>query len=171
MATTPATRLTFIAAIATLREPFDRVLADLSTDCVVTDVLLPWTVDISVERGIPRLSFQGTSAFANCAFDVLGKLNSLQTLPPEAEDFFLTGLPHKIKLFKSKIDSSVDTDPKKASMFASIKDPEHKSYGSMLNRFYELESKYINHYRNVIGRKAWHISDPQILQMALGLDL
>ncbi|XP_020263396.1 scopoletin glucosyltransferase-like, partial [Asparagus officinalis] len=196
---------------AALREPFDLVLADLSPDCVVTDMFLPWTVDVAAERGIPRLSFQGTSAFANCAFDVLGKLKPLQTLPPEAEDFVLTGLPHKIKLLKSQIDSSSDTDPKRASMFASIKDAEHKSYGLMLNSFYELEPEYIDHYRNVIGRKAWHIgplslcnsrntdvtdttctdwlnskspgsvvyvcfgsmadiSDPQVLQLALGLE-
>ncbi|XP_020249021.1 scopoletin glucosyltransferase-like [Asparagus officinalis] len=139
-------RLTFIAVVTALREPFDRVLANLSPDCVVTDVFLSWTVDAVTEHGIPMLSFQGTSAFTNCAFDVLGKLKPLQTLPSKAEDFVLTGLPHKINLLKSHIDSSADTDPKKASMFASIKDPEHKSYSLMLNSFYELESEYINHY-------------------------
>ncbi|XP_020266838.1 scopoletin glucosyltransferase-like [Asparagus officinalis] len=119
-ATTPTMHLAFIAVVTTLRKPFDHILADLSPNCVVTDAFLPWTVDVAAERGTLRLSFQGMSAFANYAFDVLGKLKPLQTLPLEAEDFVLTGLPLKIKLFKSQIDSSADTDPKKASMFASI---------------------------------------------------
>ena len=32
-----------------------------------------------------------------------------------------------------------------------------RSYGVVINSFYELEPDYIDHYRNVWGRKAWHI--------------
>ncbi|KAJ6872809.1 hypothetical protein NC651_031822 [Populus alba x Populus x berolinensis] len=32
-----------------------------------------------------------------------------------------------------------------------------KSNGVLVNSFYELESGYADHYRKVLGRKAWHI--------------
>ncbi|KAL4615382.1 hypothetical protein ACB092_07G120800 [Castanea dentata] len=32
-----------------------------------------------------------------------------------------------------------------------------RSYGVVVNSFYELEPDYIDYYRNVLGRKAWHL--------------
>jgi len=32
-----------------------------------------------------------------------------------------------------------------------------RSYGVVVNNFYELEKVYADHSRNVLGRKAWHI--------------
>ena len=34
---------------------------------------------------------------------------------------------------------------------------ELRSYGVVVNNFYELEPAYAEHYKKVIGRKAWHI--------------
>lgn len=36
-------------------------------------------------------------------------------------------------------------------------DADKRSYGAVMNTFYELEPDYVEHYRTVIGRRAWHI--------------
>ncbi|KAF3956552.1 hypothetical protein CMV_018331 [Castanea mollissima] len=42
-------------------------------------------------------------------------------------------------------------------MMDKAKEIEKRSFGMLVNSFYELELAYVDHYRNVIGRKAWHI--------------
>ncbi|KDP24998.1 hypothetical protein JCGZ_23981 [Jatropha curcas] len=42
-------------------------------------------------------------------------------------------------------------------MIKASKESELKSFGVVVNSFYELEQAYADHYRNVLGRKAWHI--------------
>ncbi|KAG0484225.1 hypothetical protein HPP92_008304 [Vanilla planifolia] len=57
------------------------------------------------------------------------------------------------------------SDPKKISpivaglnsMFEQALEVERKSMGMVFNSFYELEPDYVEHFRNVMGRKAWHI--------------
>uniref|UniRef100_A0A803MPT7 Glycosyltransferase n=1 Tax=Chenopodium quinoa TaxID=63459 RepID=A0A803MPT7_CHEQI len=39
----------------------------------------------------------------------------------------------------------------------SAVESEAKSYGVIVNSFYELEQDYADHYRKVMGRRAWHI--------------
>ena len=34
---------------------------------------------------------------------------------------------------------------------------EERRYGILVNSFYELEPGYADHYRKVLGRKAWHM--------------
>jgi len=40
---------------------------------------------------------------------------------------------------------------------AVAKESESRSYGVVVNSFYELEKVYADHSRNVLGRKSWHI--------------
>ena len=38
-----------------------------------------------------------------------------------------------------------------------MSESEVRSYGVLMNSFHELEPAYSEHYRKVMGRKAWHI--------------
>ncbi|KAL8060629.1 hypothetical protein ABFX02_02G036700 [Erythranthe guttata] len=38
-----------------------------------------------------------------------------------------------------------------------MRESDNKSYGVIFNSFTEFESDYADHYKNVLGRKAWHI--------------
>ena len=42
-------------------------------------------------------------------------------------------------------------------MIIAVKESERKSYGVVVNNFYELESVYADFYMNELGRRAWHI--------------
>ena len=42
-------------------------------------------------------------------------------------------------------------------MYKKVKEGDLKSYGVVVNSFYELEPAYADHYRKAFGRKAWHV--------------
>ncbi|OVA19024.1 UDP-glucuronosyl/UDP-glucosyltransferase [Macleaya cordata] len=51
-----------------------------------------------------------------------------------------------------KVESEFNT-----KLMDQMRDAELKSYGFLVNSFYELEPAYAEHYKNVMGRRAWHI--------------
>ncbi|XP_059447527.1 UDP-glucose flavonoid 3-O-glucosyltransferase 7-like isoform X2 [Corylus avellana] len=65
----------------------------------------------------------------------------------------------EIKLTSMQLPSlfgeEVETDFTK--MFKDAEEANMRSYGLVVNSFYELEPAYADHYRKVLGRKAWHI--------------
>ena len=48
-------------------------------------------------------------------------------------------------------------------MLTEVKDAEKKSYGAVVNSFYELEPDYVDYYSRVMKRKAWHIGPVSLL--------
>lgn len=149
----PSLRFKFLAAVARLRKPFDWVLKELLPNCVVTDMFLPWTYDVAAELGIPRLVFHGTNFFCLCVGDSLERHKPLESLPAEAETLVIPGLPHRIEMLRSQIPDFGDAK----ELFSQVSVSESKSYGVVVNSFYELEPDYARHYREVVGRRAWHI--------------
>ncbi|KAL0926091.1 hypothetical protein M5K25_004477 [Dendrobium thyrsiflorum] len=150
----------FAKTVALLREPFDHVLKDLRPDCVVSDVFLPWTCEVAAENGIPRISFMGSNFFAMCAMDSMERHQTLESLPSEAETFVLPGLPHHIEMLRSQARDLRKLNPSIAPFMEVIKharEVDSKNYGMVVNSFYELEPDYVEHYRKVLGKKAWHV--------------
>ncbi|KAJ6965137.1 hypothetical protein NC652_003142 [Populus alba x Populus x berolinensis] len=49
------------------------------------------------------------------------------------------------------------TEHEFTKMVNQISESEARSYGVLVNSFHELEPAYCEHYRKVMGRKAWHI--------------
>ncbi|KAG0495598.1 hypothetical protein HPP92_000314 [Vanilla planifolia] len=160
-------RPNFYRAISLLRLPFDQVLRSLRPDAVVTDMFMPWTYQVATDHGIPRLVFDGTGFFSRCAEEAFSRLRPLDSLPPESrsEAFIHPGLPHRIEMLPSQFLEFSSETPMAA--FDEInrlrKEVDPKSYGTIVNSFYELEPDYVDHYRKVIGRKAWHVG-PLALQ-------
>lgn len=68
-------------------------------------------------------------------------------------------LPGEIKITRMQVSPHVlsDESPTVTKMLEEAKESELKSYGMVVNSFYELEKVYAGHLRNVVGRKAWHI--------------
>ncbi|XP_020677363.1 scopoletin glucosyltransferase-like [Dendrobium catenatum] len=140
-----------------LRHTFDSVVVDLSPDCVVTDLFLPWTYDVATARGILRLVFHATSNFLACATSALQ-----QCLLPanKVESFVLPGLPHRIEMLKTQIiDFNKLAGTPMEFMMEILKEAaevEVKNYGALMNSFYELESEYADHNRERVGR-VWNV--------------
>ncbi|XWS54772.1 hypothetical protein CRYUN_Cryun10bG0118000 [Craigia yunnanensis] len=75
------------------------------------------------------------------------------------EPFVVPNLPGDIELTKKQLPDYMKQDIKIdfTKMVKEAKESELKSYGIVVNSFYEHEDTYADYYRNVLGRKAWHI--------------
>ncbi|KAH0463992.1 hypothetical protein IEQ34_006778 [Dendrobium chrysotoxum] len=151
-------RMNFFKAVDSLRDPFDAVLRDLCPDCVITDMFLPWTYYVATARGIPRLVFHGMNNFALCANDAFERC---RLVVEEAESFVLPDLPHQIRMLRTQI---MDFEKLAGTPMEfllekhkEIIEVDTKNYGTVINSFYELEPEYADHYRKVMGRRAWNV--------------
>ncbi|XP_020677378.1 scopoletin glucosyltransferase-like [Dendrobium catenatum] len=122
-----------------LHHPFDSVLANLSLDCVVTNLFFPWTYDVAVMRGILRLVFHATSNFLACIMSASQQCR----LPADMVGSFVwPGLPHRIKMLKIQIiDFNKLGGMSKEFIMETLKEVaevEVKNYGTLMNSFFEL---------------------------------
>lgn len=149
----------FFAATAMLQEQVEQVLEECRPDCLVADMFFPWATDSAAKFGIPRLVFHGTSCFALCATEQLRLHKPFKNLSNESESFAVPNLPHEVNLITRQLPPSEkeETDSEFAKMLIRVTESELSSYGVIVNSFFELEPDYVDHYSNVLHRKAWHI--------------
>ena len=71
----------------------------------------------------------------------------------------MPGLPHELKFVISQLCPLFleETANDFTKLFEQMNESWEKTYGEVVNSFDELESAYANHYKNVIGKKAWGI--------------
>ncbi|KAF3435444.1 hypothetical protein FNV43_RR22533 [Rhamnella rubrinervis] len=149
----------FFQAISMLEQPLDDLLRELRPDGLVADLFFPWATDIASKYGIPRLVFYGTSFFSMCAMDSVMQHQPYKNVSSDTEPFVLPGLPDKIELRRTQIPENIRLERESCvtRILRRAKDAEERSYGIVVNSFYELEPAYADHYRNIMGKKAWHI--------------
>lgn len=141
-----------------LQQPLEKLLQECHPDCLIADMFLPWTTDAAAKFGIPRLVFHGISCFSLCTSDCLFRYKPYKKVSSDSELFVVPELPGDIK-FTSKqlpdyMKQNVETDFTR--LIQKVRDSSLKSYGIVVNSFYELESDYANFFKE-LGRKAWHI--------------
>uniref|UniRef100_A0ACD5VQ69 Uncharacterized protein n=1 Tax=Avena sativa TaxID=4498 RepID=A0ACD5VQ69_AVESA len=151
--TSPADRLKFFQAVAELREPFDRFLADNHPDAVVSDSFFHWSADAAAEHGVPRLGFLGSSMFAGSCSETTLRNNPLETAADDPDALVsLPGLPHRVELRRSQM-----MDPRKRpdhwALLQSVNAADQKSFGEVFNSFHKLEPDYVEHYQTTLGRR------------------
>ncbi|KAF2294666.1 hypothetical protein GH714_014689 [Hevea brasiliensis] len=147
----------FYKAISLLQNPLENVLKDCHPNCLVADMMFPWATDVASKFGIPRLVFHGISTFALCVFDSLRRYKTHKSLASDFDPFTVLGLPNQIKLTRLQLPDYIREKNELTEHKDQIIQSEVKSYGVLINSFYELEPAYLEHYRRVIGRKAWLI--------------
>ncbi|KAJ3695299.1 hypothetical protein LUZ60_000676 [Juncus effusus] len=144
----------YIRAIFLLEKPFEQALKDFRPDAVVSDTFFPFSADVAIRFGIPRIVFNGMGLFARCARETV--LQSLESFPLDIETVSIPGLPHRLELLRTQIMASFkhkeDIDFHKMNS-----ESDARSYGEIVNSFFELEPDYAVHLREVIGRRAWVI--------------
>lgn len=148
----------FFMATTMLQQPLEKLLQECHPDCLIADMFLPWTTDAAAKFGIPRLVFHGISCFSLCTSDCLFRYKPYKKVSSDSELFVVPELPGDIK-FTSKqlpdyMKQNVETDFTR--LIQKVRDSSLKSYGIVVNSFYELESDYANFFKE-LGRKAWHI--------------
>ncbi|XP_073147785.1 scopoletin glucosyltransferase-like [Henckelia pumila] len=150
----------FVKAISLLQEPVERLIKQHSPDCLVSDTFFPWTTDSAAKFGIPRLVFHGTGYLARCASEQMRLHKPFKNVSSDSETFTLPCLPHQLKFTRTQI-SPFDLRRRSEGEFAELifrsREADRRSYGVVVNSFYELESGYADHYKNFLGIKAWNI--------------
>lgn len=122
-------------------------------DFLISDWIYTWTSDLAGSLGIPRLVFQNIGAFANAICDIIHKhkphLGNDNSMPFQVPASSI--IPHRIEMTKRELPPSFD-HPSAHDMF---QDAEVKSFGTVMNSFYELEPWYIDFLRET--KKLWCI--------------
>ncbi|KAM4098682.1 hypothetical protein ACJW30_07G096800 [Castanea mollissima] len=149
----------FFIATKMLQEPLEKLLKDYQPSCLVADMFFPWATDVAAKFGIPRLVFHETCFFSLAANDAMRLYEPHKKVSSDSEAFVIPNFPGEIKLTRALLpdftQQDVETDFTK--LLKEAAESELRSYGVVVNSFYELEPVYADHYRKVLGRKAWHI--------------
>ncbi|XP_022972392.1 scopoletin glucosyltransferase-like [Cucurbita maxima] len=155
----PAILPKFISALNLLQTPFEEAVMEHRPHCIVADIFFPWVNNVAAKFGIPKLGFHGIGFFPFCAMEFVRIHQPHNHVSSDTEPFLIPHLPGEISFTKLKLHESMREDLKNdLSDFLKIaQEAESTSYGVVMNSFYELEAEYADCYRNVLGRKAWHI--------------
>jgi len=149
----------FLRACGLLQHPFEQLLLEQRPNFVVADVMFPWATNSAAKFGVPSLVYDGTSFFSICANHCMELYEPYKNDSSDSEPFLIPNLPGEIKLTRMQVSPHAMSDESSGvkKLLEEVKESELKSYGMVVNSFYELEKVYADHLRKVIGRKAWHI--------------
>ncbi|KAI7728497.1 hypothetical protein M8C21_016544 [Ambrosia artemisiifolia] len=151
---------TFIEDMNAFR-PFEHFTESSQPNCIVADMFFPWTIETAENFNIPRIAFNGTGIFPLCVADAI-RLNN-PTVSSNSEPFVVPNLPHEIKITRKQL-PQIGSEEFKVSLKVIIQgvEAEARSYGVIVNSFYEFELEYAHHFHEVLKRKAWHITEDKL---------
>ncbi|KAI3856282.1 hypothetical protein MKX03_014872 [Papaver bracteatum] len=129
--------------ISILQQPMEKLLHENNPDCIISDILV----------------FRVNSFFSLSVMESIRRYRPHDTVSSDMETFQVPGLPyhHCIEMTRSQLPDHVRTRTPYGDLMDTFRDSEMRSYGVIVNSFYELESPYADHFRNVMGMKAWQI--------------
>ncbi|KAL3721689.1 hypothetical protein ACJRO7_034085 [Eucalyptus globulus] len=127
-----------------LDQQLELLIEKLTPDCLISDMFLPWTIKVTAKCGIPRLVFHGTSAFS------VAGTECVRLYEPHKK-------VSKITLSRMQLQDFVKEETEFTKLMDEIKESEKRSFGVVMNSFYELEPAYADHYRTFLGRRSWLI--------------
>ncbi|KAL6013361.1 hypothetical protein ACLOJK_003857, partial [Asimina triloba] len=138
----------FWKAASMLRHPLEQLIQEHHPHCIVYDTFIPWVLD---------LAFGGSDFFVDRAWDSLIRHAPHKDVSSPTEIFTLPDLPHRIEFTKSQLPKFLLPESDFPNLFDLVKAAERRSYGVLINSFYELEKDYIDLYKKEVGGKVWHI--------------
>ncbi|CAK7347508.1 unnamed protein product [Dovyalis caffra] len=155
---TPEMALKLFHGIELLQPQIKMILQKHRPDCIASDYLFPWTTDVAIELGIPRLAFSGSGFFNLCVSNSIDCYQPHNNVTSDTEPFVIPGLPDKVTITRSQLPDIVKgRNEVFSALFDKLKEAERKSFGVLMNSYYELEPAYADHFRKVTGIKAWHL--------------
>ncbi|KAI4295679.1 hypothetical protein L6164_035696 [Bauhinia variegata] len=153
------TYIKLLKATSLFQRPLGEAMQELRPHALVADVFFPWATDVASKYGIPRLIFHGTSFFSMCVAESLAKHKPHKNVQSDTEQFIVPGLPDQINLTRLQLsdDTRLGMENDVTKLLTRAKEMEERSFGILVNSFYELEPAYADHYRDVVGNKAWTV--------------
>ncbi|KAA8521153.1 hypothetical protein F0562_011842 [Nyssa sinensis] len=156
-------------AMTLLRQNIEEFIDTRRPDCIVSDMFHPWTADVAVRLDIPRLVFQGVCMFAQSLKDAVRRPDSPHLkVQSDYDPFVIPGLPDPITMTRSQLPDYVRTQNGYTQLMEQWREAELKSYGVLVNNFYELDSAYTEHYKKVMGHKIFHIGPAALIHRNAG---
>ncbi|XP_022895143.1 UDP-glycosyltransferase 90A1-like [Olea europaea var. sylvestris] len=156
----PSMSLFFSFARATkLMQPyFEGALQKIPhVTCIVSDLFLHWTVESAIKFGVQQLGFDGMSNYVN-SINRDAVINGLLSLHESADEpFTLSSFPW-IKLTRNDFDYPFNQRHPSGPLFDFIMEMGialSKSYGLLVNSFYELEPLYVEYWNRESKAKAF----------------
>ncbi|PRQ43680.1 putative hexosyltransferase [Rosa chinensis] len=145
----------FFSATKRLQEPVEKLFEELTPkpSCIISDMCLPWTINISRMFNIPRISFSGTCCFFLLCFSKVGISKVLDDITSEEEYFVLPDLPDRIEVTKAQLPATHASNMEDFN--EALLAAEMASYGIIMNSFEELEPAYVKEYKKVKKDKVW----------------
>ncbi|KAL6133167.1 hypothetical protein ACLB2K_065404 [Fragaria x ananassa] len=145
----------FFAAIAMLQPQVEKLFAELTPrpNCIISDMSLPWTINISRSFHIPRISFSGTCCFCFLCLRNVRISNVLASTASEVDYFVVPNVPDRIEMNKSQLPAPLT--PKMIDFSGEMIAAEYDSYGTIINTFEELEQAYVEDYKKARNGKVW----------------
>jgi len=143
--------------LSMLRDPIEALLQALQPDCIVTDMMHPWTVDVAAKLGIPRIHYYVSSYFANCATHLIMKHRPQDNLVSDTQKFTIPCFPHTIEMTPLQLPVWIRTKNPHSYYFEEIFESQKRSYGTLYNSFHELESDYEKLNNTTVGIKLWSV--------------
>ncbi|OAY45582.1 scopoletin glucosyltransferase [Manihot esculenta] len=147
----------FLAATTLLAQPLEELLKEYRPNCLISDLFFPWSTQVASKFGIPRIVFGGTCFFSSCAAHCMRLYQPHKRVSSDIDHFVIPNFPGEIKLTGNQLPDFVKQETRFSKFFREAKEAEFKSFGVIVNSFYELEPTYADYYRNALGLKAWHI--------------
>ncbi|KAH1045208.1 hypothetical protein GYH30_026419 [Glycine max] len=146
-----------VYGISMLQGQIEPLFQDLQPDCLVTDLLYPWTVESAAKLGIPRLYFYSASYFASCATYFIRKHKPHERLVSDTQKFSIPGLPHNIEMTTLQLEEWERTKNEFSDLMNAVYESESRSYGTLCNSFHEFEGEYELLYQSTKGVKSWSV--------------
>ncbi|KAF7848571.1 hypothetical protein BT93_L1835 [Corymbia citriodora subsp. variegata] len=155
--TTEEMRKQFLRAITMLDRQLELLIEKLAPDCLISDMFYPWTTEIAAKCGIPRLVFHGSSAFSMVAEECVKLYEPHKKVSCDSEPFVIPNFPGEITLSRTQLPDFVREETELTKFFDVVKEAEKRSFGIVMNSFYELEPAYADHCRTFLGRRSWFV--------------
>ncbi|VVA18228.1 PREDICTED: scopoletin glucosyltransferase [Prunus dulcis] len=172
MTTTHEMKEKFFKATFLLEPQIEQILDQHRPHCLVADSLFPWATYVAAKFGIPRLIFHGPGFFPLCAILGVKLYEPHWKVSSDSEVFTIPNLPVEIKMKRNQVPMVFEQNANLilSKLLKESRECEERSYGIIVNTFYELEPAFADHYRKVLGRKAWHIGPVSLCNKAAGYE-
>ncbi|XP_031737774.1 UDP-glycosyltransferase 73C2 isoform X2 [Cucumis sativus] len=148
----------FLTATSFLYSEIEHLFPQLSPKpcCIVSDMALPWTIQIAHKFNVPRLVFYSLSAFYLLFMATLRATDFGEKIMA-ASDYELISIPNfpdSIQVTKSQLVFTLD--PVFLEWGNQMAKADRASYGFIMNSFNGLEPKYLEEFKKTID-KVWCI--------------
>ncbi|KAK6232532.1 hypothetical protein SCA6_002605 [Theobroma cacao] len=149
--------LNFFQAANMLEKPVQKLFEELMPrpSCIISDVVLSYTLDIANRFQIPRIVFNGGCCFLLLCLHNLLVSKIYERITSESEYFVVPNMPDRVEFTKAQIPEVMYGNLKDFS--EQLKSTAQASYGVVINTFEEMEPEYVKEYRKARGNKVWCI--------------